>query len=1095
MKKTVLLLMLLISVGVYSQIDTEFWFAVPELTTDHVPDSIQFCFASFEQPANIVVSQPAITDPSDPDYLEPIKISIPANSYKVLYLKSYRARGIVEIGPRRGVLPFGFLITSDVPVSAYYAQTYKNSEIYTMKGRNALGKEFIVPMQNSFGNGLRGRSSIEIVATEDDTQVNITTLVPTLNRPTPGTFSITLNRGEAYAIGAVGSSAGDHLQNTRITATKPIAVNSTDDSVDRYGQQDLVGDQLVPVDLAGDSYVAIKNTGNVERIYVFAIESNTKIYINNVLKQTINPGSVFTMDLVDKATLITSGENKKFLVFQLTSYNSEFGGTMLPKITCTGSSEIVYRQAFSQPIVNLLVKTEYISYFSVNGVKSNQLNFTPVPSDPLWSYCSEPVASVGGIIRIKNDSVPFHAAILDSGDGTFSYGYFSDYNTASLFPRTSKSYYQIGETVELSLLDNAAFEDIVWIRPDGSRVKQDELVFTATESTAGIYRVEATHKEGCPIEFSFNVVVHVIKPEAYNDSVCKDDFLELTARGYAPYIWKSRDGELLGNTKTISVSPDEKTHYTVNNFRVGENLFFNGDFQLGNQDFGSDYPESSSLATSGSYTITPNASKIVQGLNNVYDHTTGKLGSGNYMLVKCAGVPNQKVWTRRVDLERNMQYEFSAWLVTPTESGQQSSLQLKINGQPVSNIITPPHSVSIDPGTKELPDYWQHFSCIWNSGSRSSVDISIETAEGVPAGSVVCIDDVYFSPLFEVTDTVHVDLNVITKPVITGDAYLVSGEARLDAGIMENDIPYVSYCWYAPDGSVIGNEREITVTEPGEYSVEVTNGSCVETDRFTVSILEVDKLEVQIPLETEICDGEPDIYIDYSVIDGEPDTYSVYYDNKAQQGGFVDKTGEALSGDLILSVPMNVVPDVYHAEIQFFDTVAGTETSRLPIEITVKYNPDKILKQKWNDVLVLYNEDYNGGYYFISYQWYKNGEPIKGENHSYLYLKDSEFNPDDLYSALLVRNDGVKLFTCDFTPEKKTDEKPFPTVVTSLQLITLDDITAPGTASFFTVGGALFSVQHISKTSPVIKVPDMKGLFILSITSGKKNEQHIINVR
>ena len=1092
MKKLTLILALLISVGAYSQIDTEFWFAAPDLTEQHSANYIQLCFISFGQAANIVISQPAITDPTDPDYMEPVHIFVPSNSFRNLDLQPYKLRGIIEIVPRR-IVPHGILITSDTPISAYYAQTYNNSEIYALKGRNALGTDFLVPMQNSFSNGQGGFSSIELVATEDNTVVSITTLIPTFNFPAAGTNTITLNMGEAYAVRALTAAGNNHLQNTRITSTKPIAVNSSDDSVDRGGQ-DLMGDQLVPINLTGDKYIAIKNeayidTYNIERVYVFALEPNTDIYFNNTFRQTINPGDVFMAYLTDKTTVITSAGNKNFVVFQMTSSTgSELGGTMLPKVTCTGSMEIAYRQAFSAPTINILVKTEYIGFFSVNGTKNSQLrasDFKPVPGDPTWSYCSKSgFINSGGIIRIKNDSVPFHVGIMDSSGSTFSYGYFSDYSSTYLLPQSAKPYYTVGEIVRLSLYNAAVFENVVWTTPDGSQIQQNELIFPADITKAGIYQVTAVHRDGCPIDVYHNVVVHIIAPESEDIVLCEGESADLTAVGYAPYEWKSGT-DILSTEQTISVSPTQSTVYTVSNYRPGANIIYDGGFDHGSFGNPSDYTESATAVTNGSLAITTNAKLANPVFSDINDHTTG---NDNLMVVKCDGVSGKKIWTKKMDVERDTDYELSAWFITAEQGGQPARLQFAMDGQPVGDVIIPPAS-----GTQQGD--WQRFSCTWNSGSRSSVDVGIETAVGILAGAGVCIDDIYFSPLFERVDTFKVEVRSIQKPVITGTT-MEKGETELDAGTSEGDVPYLSYYWYTAAGDSIGNEQIIIVTRPGEYFVEVSDGYCTASDSFKVDPPPTYLLDVQVIAEIEVCEDEPGYIINYQINDGYPDAYSIFYGDKAQQAGFVNILQEILPvGELIVPIPAIVQPNVYEAEVQFFNTVSDVETAKLPIRIMLKYNPDKVMKQKWNDVIALYNENYNGGYFFTAYQWYRNGEIMPGENATYIYLRDTEFDLNDRYSALLTRSDGVQLFTCDFIPERRIITKPFPTLVSVSQTIPLNNNTTSGTVSFSDTSGRLYSVQSINTTNQSVRVPGIRGLFILNITSNEMNEQYMIVVK
>jgi hypothetical protein len=59
-------------------------------------------------------------------------------------------------------------------------------------------------------------------------------------------FTTTLNRGQTYSCVAVDRQASNHLQGTRVTSTKPIAITLTDDMLDKGGQY-FIGDQFIPV--------------------------------------------------------------------------------------------------------------------------------------------------------------------------------------------------------------------------------------------------------------------------------------------------------------------------------------------------------------------------------------------------------------------------------------------------------------------------------------------------------------------------------------------------------------------------------------------------------------------------------------------------------------------------------------------------------------------------------------------------------------------------------------------------------------------------------------------------------------------------------
>ena len=104
-----------------------------------------------------------------------------------------------------------------------------------------------------------------------------------------------------------------------------------------------------------------------------------------------------------------------------------------------------------------------------------------------------------------------------------------------------------------------------------------------------------------------------------------------------------------------------------------------------------------------------------------------------------------------------------------------------------------------------------------------------------------------------------------------------------------------------------------------------------------------------------------------------------------------------------------------------------------PLAIDVLY-PSDIIVQKWDNVLAVKNERYNGGYTFAAFQWYKDDVPLTGEIGSYLYLgADAVLDTAGAYSVMLTRaDDGVSLRSCPVIPTvAKPEVSPYP-VVTAL---------------------------------------------------------------
>ena len=123
------------------------------------------------------------------------------------------------------------------------------------------------------------------------------------------------------------------------------------------------------------------------------------------------------------------------------------------------------------------------------------------------------------------------------------------------------------------------------------------------------------------------------------------------------------------------------------------------------------------------------------------------------------------------------------------------------------------------------------------------------------------------------------------------------------------------------------------------------------------------------------------------------------------------------------NMPDNIKPGHYNLKLIFGEKSCGGGKNDEIIPLEVYYSKD-ILVQRWGDVLAVVNKDYNGGYSFVSYQWFKNGVAIPGATSSILYVQEGlDLNAD--YSVLLTRADnGLSLMTCNADLFDYTQDQP-----------------------------------------------------------------------
>ena len=155
------------SVLLLSQVDTEFWFVVPELShrgsTGGTPGTLRI--SSLDLPATVTISMPAniFNAATNPTGFQDIVIDIPANSDAAVDLThlidvaSNPANNRLENKPLTpdGINDFGLHITSTNMINAYWEVNYEYAaDLWTLKGSNGLGTLFYTPFQTAYDNRL-----------------------------------------------------------------------------------------------------------------------------------------------------------------------------------------------------------------------------------------------------------------------------------------------------------------------------------------------------------------------------------------------------------------------------------------------------------------------------------------------------------------------------------------------------------------------------------------------------------------------------------------------------------------------------------------------------------------------------------------------------------------------------------------------------------------------------------------------------------------------------------------------------------------------------------------------------------------------------
>ena len=440
-----LFFLILFPILLSGQTNTDFWFAGPEVTSGHADSPIFLRVTSFNQTANVSISEPANTAAFPTQ-----NIVVPANNTISVNLTAWKE--IIESKPPNTVLNYGIHIHSNVPITAYYEESStQNPEIFTLKGNDALGTSFYIPSQDTLYNQAlnpQAYNSFDIIATEDGTTVTITPKTAIVGHAAKSTFTVTLNQGQVYSAQATGLNGRDHLMGSTVTSDKAVAITVKDDS-DRFpgqGCYDLTGDQIVPVNIVGTQYIVVRGYSNGamnDWVFVTATANNTNISVNGVFAVNKNAGDTyhFKMALTDTSAYVST--DKPVYVWHLTGYGCEAGSAILPPMNCTGSSQIAFTRTSGNSFeLIILTKAGAQGSFTLDGNSAlvTAAMFHVVQSNPAFVFAriDFPVGTlpVGAHILANSQDI-FHMGVIetyDAGQAGCSYGYFTDFASLNLGP-------------------------------------------------------------------------------------------------------------------------------------------------------------------------------------------------------------------------------------------------------------------------------------------------------------------------------------------------------------------------------------------------------------------------------------------------------------------------------------------------------------------------------------------------------------------------------------------------------------------------------------------------------------------------------------
>jgi gliding motility-associated-like protein len=438
-----------------AQRGNEFWLAPPDITDLHNAPGGEPLYL-FVSSAG-AVSTVTIDVPANGAFV-PIVVTVQANKTRRINLTAFKAQ--LETRPTNTICNTGLHIVSTTPITAYYeCANTNNTDIWALKGPNALGQEFYIPMHKhapfnneaSFAAPHQAFASFDICATQNNTQVTIYSPVPVDGHPALTQFTVTLNRGQTYSCGWTGANwqtPSTHPAGAVVLADKDVVVSLKDDSDHNPsgGCYDIMGDQLVPVSVVGTDYIAVKgnlNNNGDESVVLMATENNTQVFLDGspTPAATLFAGEYFRVD-IDYLAVSTNNAvfihcTKPAYAVHITGFGCEMGQALLPPLNCAGSTQLNFVRDDAQTFyITLLCRAAAVNAFTITGPGTATIppaSFVTVPgTGGTWmaariQYNTTQVP-VDSTFIVTNSVDVFALGVVNGGASSgCKYGYFSEF--------------------------------------------------------------------------------------------------------------------------------------------------------------------------------------------------------------------------------------------------------------------------------------------------------------------------------------------------------------------------------------------------------------------------------------------------------------------------------------------------------------------------------------------------------------------------------------------------------------------------------------------------------------------------------------------
>ncbi len=350
-------------------------------------------------------------------------------------------------------------------------------------------------------------------------------------------------------------------------------------------------------------------------------------------------------------------------------------------------------------------------------------------------------------------------------------------------------------------------------------------------------------------------------------------------------------------------------------------------------------------------------------------------------------------------------------------------------------------------------------------------------------------------------DTAVVNGKKYTMPGIFNDTLDLKTHIGCDSVLLVEIVVYTKDTTITTDTVCDAVEwKGQSIVNSGTYTHMDYNFMGCDSMYYEHNVLVNRSLQIDMPTtHFSVCADDNVRNMPFEIVQGNLKGYKIDYSKTTRDEGFEDTDTIICTSDdnAVIIMPEHIIsneadstrytePGNYAATITFFNDECGNV--EVPISFDVDY-PRFIIAQRWNDVIALKNEHYNGGHKFEKYQWYKNDQlggdfyPIEGETASIIYIKDGDLDFDAEYKLGLQRaGNTTLLFTCPIQPEEYSKED-----VPNISFTNSGDGTktitssARAVATLYNLSGKNLATFNIEAGDNLIEFSVGSGVYVLKL--------------